>query len=101
MRFLRYCSHIPLAPAPPALPALHRLLTPTFHPMPLPPSPNPRQRLHQRSVVYEGFRREDEGTHKPFQLDHCHALETTTDTVRNHYPKWYRGTQLHPTQEPA
>ena len=27
--------------------------------MPLPPSPIPRQRLHQRSVVYEGFRRDD------------------------------------------
>ena len=28
---------------------------------------------------------------KPFQLDRCHALETTTDTVRRYYPKWYRG----------
>jgi hypothetical protein len=28
---------------------------------------------------------------KPFQLDQCHALETTTDTVKKWYPKWYRG----------
>jgi hypothetical protein len=28
---------------------------------------------------------------KPFQLDSCHALETTTDTVRRYYPQWYRG----------
>ena len=28
---------------------------------------------------------------KPFQLDQCHALETTSDTVRVWYPKWYRG----------
>ncbi len=28
---------------------------------------------------------------KPFQLDRCHALETTTDTVRRYYPKWFRG----------
>jgi hypothetical protein len=28
---------------------------------------------------------------KPFQLDQCHALETTTETVRKWYPKWYRG----------
>ena len=38
-----------------------------------------------------GLRRENEGETKPFQLDRCHALETTTDTVREYYPKWYRG----------
>ena len=32
----------------------------------------------------------DDGS-KPFQLDQCHALETTSDTVRKWYPKWYRG----------
>jgi len=31
----------------------------------------------------------DDGT-KPFQLDHCHALATTSETVRRHYPRWYR-----------
>ena len=28
---------------------------------------------------------------KPFQLDQCHALETSTDTVKRWYPKWYKG----------
>ena len=41
--------------------------------------------------TFAGLVREDEGDGKPFQLDHCHALETTTDTVREYYPKWYRG----------
>jgi hypothetical protein len=27
---------------------------------------------------------------KPFQLDQCHALETSTETVRKYYPKWHR-----------
>ena len=35
--------------------------------------------------------REDEGDQKPFQLDRCHALETTSDVVRRYYPRWYRG----------
>jgi hypothetical protein len=29
---------------------------------------------------------------KPFQLDKCHALESTSATVAKYYPKWYRGT---------
>ena len=29
---------------------------------------------------------------RPFQLDQCHALETSTETVRKWYPKWYRKT---------
>lgn len=45
--------------------------------------------------TFAGLKREDEGDSrvedKPFQLDRCHALETTTDTVRRYYPKWYRG----------
>ena len=41
--------------------------------------------------TFAGLRREDEGDGKPFQLDRCHALETTTETVRRYYPKWYRG----------
>ena len=32
----------------------------------------------------------DDGS-KPFQLDKCHALETTTQTVKTWYPKWYTG----------
>ena len=37
------------------------------------------------------FRRDNEDTQgKPFQLDRCHALETSSETVRRYYPKWYR-----------
>lgn len=32
---------------------------------------------------------EDTGS-KPFQLDRCHALETSSEAVRLHYPRWYR-----------
>jgi hypothetical protein len=28
---------------------------------------------------------------KPFQLDRCHALESTSEAVRRYYPRWYRG----------
>ncbi|MGH8715070.1 MAG: DUF2889 domain-containing protein [Casimicrobiaceae bacterium] len=42
--------------------------------------------------TFAGLRREiEDGGEKPFQLDRCHALETTTDTVRRYYPRWYRG----------
>jgi hypothetical protein len=27
---------------------------------------------------------------RPFQLDQCHALDTTSETVKKWYPKWYR-----------
>jgi DUF2889 family protein len=27
---------------------------------------------------------------KPFQLDQCHALETSSDTVKKWYPKWFK-----------
>jgi hypothetical protein len=42
--------------------------------------------------MFAGLRHEIEPDgSKPFQLDRCHALETTTDTVRRYYPKWYKG----------
>src|SRR5205814_7855922 len=41
--------------------------------------------------TFPGLRREDDGAQKPFQLDRCHALETSTETVRTFYPQWYRG----------
>jgi hypothetical protein len=41
--------------------------------------------------MFAGLQREDDGERKPFQLDRCHALETTSDVVRRYYPKWYRG----------
>jgi hypothetical protein len=28
---------------------------------------------------------------RPFQLDQCHALDTSSETVKKWYPKWYRG----------
>lgn len=30
---------------------------------------------------------------RPFQLDGCHALESTKPAVARYYPKWYRGTE--------
>lgn len=27
---------------------------------------------------------------KPFQMDQCHALESTSETVRRYYPRWFR-----------
>ncbi|MFO1325309.1 MAG: DUF2889 domain-containing protein [Burkholderiales bacterium] len=41
--------------------------------------------------TFAGLQREDETEGKPFQLDRCHALETTTELVRRYYPKWYHG----------
>lgn len=41
--------------------------------------------------TFAGLTREIHGDAKPFQLDRCHALESTTDTVRRYYPAWYRG----------
>ena len=28
---------------------------------------------------------------KPFQLDRCHALDSTGPVVARHYPRWYKG----------
>ncbi|MDG3065571.1 DUF2889 domain-containing protein [Thauera mechernichensis] len=41
--------------------------------------------------TFATFRRdnEDDGV-KPFQLDRCHALETSAAAVRAYYPRWYR-----------
>ncbi len=30
------------------------------------------------------------GGGQPYQLDRCHALETSSETVRRYYPRWYR-----------
>ena len=37
------------------------------------------------------MKEEREDGKKPFQLDQCHALETSTETVRQWYPKWFKG----------
>jgi hypothetical protein len=31
-----------------------------------------------------------EGARQPFQIDRCHALRSDSETVRLHYPRWYR-----------
>jgi hypothetical protein len=31
---------------------------------------------------------------KPFQLDQCHALETTSETVKKWYPRWYENPRV-------
>ena len=36
------------------------------------------------------IRPDREEMRKPFQLDQCHALDTTGETVRQWYPRWYR-----------
>ncbi len=33
---------------------------------------------------------------KPFQLDRCHALDSTGRVVARYYPRWYRGTEPDP-----
>jgi len=43
-----------------------------------------------QSFAGEMKEEQDDGS-KPFQLDRCHALETSGETVRLWYPKWYRG----------
>lgn len=35
----------------------------------------------------------EDGEHKPFQLDRCHALRTDGAAVKLFYPRWYRGAQ--------
>jgi len=34
---------------------------------------------------------EREDGSRPFQLDQCHALETSSQTVKQWYPKWHKG----------
>jgi hypothetical protein len=40
--------------------------------------------------TFAGEMREDRPSgRKPFQLDHCHAMDTTGETVKQWYPEWY------------
>jgi hypothetical protein len=41
--------------------------------------------------TFAGFQSETDGDERPFQVDRCHALAVTTDTVRTYYAKWYKG----------
>ena len=41
--------------------------------------------------TFAGERRESpDDARKPFQIDQCHALASSSDTVRRMYPKWFR-----------
>ena len=42
--------------------------------------------------MYAGLQSEldTEQGRPPFQLGRCHALQTSADTVRRYYPRWYR-----------
>ena len=41
--------------------------------------------------TFATFRRDNEDSpEKPFQLDRCHALESSAEAVRVYYPRWYR-----------
>jgi hypothetical protein len=40
--------------------------------------------------TFAGLVPEDDGVTRPFQLNRCHALEPSSDTVRRYYPTWYR-----------
>lgn len=41
--------------------------------------------------TFATFQRDNAETlEKPFQLDRCHALETSSETVRQFYPRWHR-----------
>jgi len=37
---------------------------------------------------------EREDGSRPFQLDQCHALETSTETVKRWYPRWYENPRI-------
>ena len=41
-----------------------------------------------------------EGAHKPFQIDHCHALRSSGEAVRLHYPRWYRAPVAAAVEQP-
>ncbi len=51
--------------------------------------------------TFAGLIPEDDGVNKPFQLDKCHALDTSGETVRRYYPKWYRPAPDSPPHEAA
>jgi hypothetical protein len=41
--------------------------------------------------TFAGEMKEDRGDGtRPFQLDQCHALETSSETVKKWYPKWHK-----------
>jgi Protein of unknown function (DUF2889) len=43
------------------------------------------------AAIQSFFRKPRGDDVKPFQLDHCHALQTTGEPVQRYYPRWYVG----------
>ena len=41
-----------------------------------------------------------EGEQQPFQIDRCHALRADGEAVRLFYPRWYRASNVRPTDPP-
>ena len=41
-----------------------------------------------------------EGASQPFQIDRCHALRSSGEAVRLHYPRWYRPATVSPAEQP-
>ena len=37
---------------------------------------------------------------QPFQLEKCHALQVTGETVQKYYPRWYKSLSAHPEPSP-
>jgi hypothetical protein len=57
------------------------------------------------TAVVQGFAGEvidtrgtHEGASQPFQIDRCHALRSSGEAVREHYPRWYRPAGLSATE---
>jgi hypothetical protein len=54
--------------------------------------------LFPTAAVQSLYQNPVETADKPFQLDRCHALETTSEAVRRYYPRWYRGAAANTTK---
>ena len=42
-----------------------------------------------------------DGAGKPFQIDRCHALRSSAEAVRLHYPRWYRAPTPNTPESPV
>ncbi|MBK5912883.1 DUF2889 domain-containing protein [Rhodocyclus purpureus] len=50
--------------------------------------------MHLPTAAIQSFASEipdnDDSKHKPYQLDRCHALASSSEVVERYYPRWYR-----------
>ena len=46
-------------------------------------------------------RGDSDGASQPFQIDRCHALSSSGEVVRLHYPRWYRAPSTTPAATAA